>query len=268
MSGRDTTTPVSDDRDAVAGGESDRQHRTRIVVIVEILLGAVLYSSWLLELVLPTGLDPSRAYVSELAALDQPYGLIFRTGDLLTGVLLTVTAAVALTLRPRRILTTIGWVGLAVFAISTALDSRMPLECSAHASAACAAREQAGLLDEARLAHALTSVGAATAAGVSVFAFIIAAYRYGWPHWLRWVGIAIVITYVVGNVWTVFAIDMDGRGDEVWLLGYAQRLQLVAVTSWIVYLALCTAFGHSRVPGHDRVPRETAPPPATTESGS
>ncbi|MFF0817688.1 DUF998 domain-containing protein [Rhodococcus sp. NPDC003318] len=213
-----------------------------MVVIVSVLLGAILYSSWLLELVLPTGLDPSRAYVSELAALDQPYGLIFRTGDLVTGILLTIAAVAALTLRPRRLLTTIGWVGLAVFAVSTALDSRMPLECSAHASAACAAREQAGLLDQARLAHALTSVGAATAAGVSVFAFIIAAYRYRWPHWLRWVGIAIVLTYVVGNVWTVFAIDMDGRGDEVWLLGYAQRLQLVAVTGWIVYLALVAAW--------------------------
>lgn len=215
--------------------------RTRSVVVAGTLVGAVLYSSWLLEWVLPTGLDPSRAYVSELAALDQPYGLLFRTGDLLTGVVLAATAGLALTLRPRRVLTTIGWIGLAVFAVSTALDSRMPLACSAHASAACAAREQAGLLDESRLAHALTSVGAATAAGVSVLAVIVAAYRYRWPHLLRWVGIAIVVTYLLGNAWTLFAIDMDGRGDEVWLLGYAQRLQLVAVTGWIVYLALCTA---------------------------
>lgn len=223
----------------------DRQARTRTAVIGAIALGAVLYSSWLLEWVLPTGLDPSRAYVSELAALDQPYGLIFRTGDLLTGIVLTVAAGLALTLHPRRVLTSIGWMSLAVFAISTALDSRMPLVCSAHASAACAAREQAGLLNDARLEHALTSVGAATAAGVSVFAFIVAAYRYRWPHWLRWVGIAIVVTYLIGNAWTLFAIDMDGRGDEVWLLGYAQRLQLVAVTGWIVYLGLCAAYGRS-----------------------
>ncbi len=222
---------------------ADPQHRVRTAVVVALVVGAVTYSSWLLEWVLPTGLDPSRAYTSELAALDQPYGLLFRTADLLTGILLTVTAGVALTLRPRRPLTTVGWVALAVFAIATVLDSRMPLECSAHGSAACAAREQAGLLDEARLAHALTSVSAATAAGVSVFAFILAAYRYGWPHRLRWTGIGIVVVYLIGNAWTLFAIDMDGRGDEVWLLGYAQRLQLVAVTGWIVYLALCTVYG-------------------------
>ncbi|MGW4479814.1 DUF998 domain-containing protein [Rhodococcus triatomae] len=229
--------------------DRDPQRRTRTIVVASILLGAVLYSSWLLELVLPTGLDSSRAYVSELAALDQPYGLIFRTGDLLTGILLTVAAVLALTLQPRRILTTIGWLGLAVFAISTALDSRMPLECSAHASPACAAREQAGLLDQARLAHALTSVGAATAAAVSVFAFILAAYRYRWPRWLLWVGVGVVVTYMIGNVWTVFAIDMDGRGDEVWLLGYAQRLQLVAMTGWIVYLALVAIRQQPPAPG-------------------
>lgn len=246
---------------------ADPQYRSRLAVVCGVVLGAVLYSSWVLEWVLPTGLDPSRAYVSELAALDQPYGLIFRTGDLLTGIVLAVTALFAVTLRPRRLLTTIGWIGLAVFAVSTMLDSRMPLECSAHASAACAAREQAGLLDQSRLAHALTSVGAATAAAVSVLAFILAAFRYRWPHWLRWVGVAIVLTYLVGNVWTVFAIDMDGRGDEVWLLGYAQRLQLVATTAWIVYAALCAAYGQSAA----LVPRGTTaldrPPPGTGASG-
>lgn len=257
----DRTAQVSATPTAPVPDRTDGQRRTRTAVIATILLGAVIYSSWLLELVLATGLDPSRAYVSELAALDQPYGLIFRTGDLITGVLLTGAAVLALTLRPRRLLTTIGWIGLAVFAISTILDSRMPLECSAHASAACAAREQAGLLDEARLAHALTSVGAATAAGVSVFAFIIAAYRYRWPHWLRWVGVAVVVTYLIGNAWTVFAIDMDGRGDEVWLLGYAQRLQLVAVTGWIVYLALCAAFGRSGPDARAESTRGTAPSP-------
>lgn len=221
------------------GAEPQRRERTALVVLL--VLGPVLYSTWLLGWFLSSHLDQSRAYASELAALDQPWGLFYRTGDLLTGIVLTAAALLALWLRPRRLLTTVGWVGLGVFAVATILDSRMPLDCAAHASAACAAREQAGLLDESRFLHASTSTIAATAAAVSVFAFIIAAFRYDWPRWTRWGGLAVVVTYMVGNAWTLFAIDMDGRGDEVWLLGYAQRLQLVAVTGWLVYLALIAA---------------------------
>lgn len=218
--------------------DADPRRRTRTVLVVLLAVGAVTYTSWLLELVLPTGLDPSRAYISELAALDQPYGFLFRTADLVTAGLLLAAAALALTLRPRRALTTVGWAALGVFAVATAADSRMPLQCSAHASARCAALENAGAFDDARLLHATTSTAASTAAAVSVFAFIVAAYRYGWPRWLRWTGIAIVVVYVVGTVWTLYAIHADGRGDEFWLLGYAQRLQLLAVSGWIAYAAL------------------------------
>jgi hypothetical protein len=220
---------------------SDTQRWIRRILIGLLVLGAVLYTSWMLEQVLPTGLDPSRAYVSELAALDQPYGFLFRTGDLITGIVLATAAGFGLALRPRLLLTTIGWIGLGVFAVSTFLDSRMPLACSAHASSECAGREEGGLLQAARSLHALTSSAAATAAAVSVFAFILAAYRYGLPRPLRWYGVGVVVLYLVGTVWTLFAVDMDGRGDEVWLLGYAQRLQLLATTGWIVFAALLTA---------------------------
>ncbi|MFD4295383.1 DUF998 domain-containing protein [Rhodococcus sp. NPDC058505] len=211
--------------------------RVRVVVVVLLAVGAVSYTSWLLELVLPTGLDPARAYTSELAALDQPYGFWFRTADLVTGAILLTAALLAAALLPRRPLTTTGWVALGVFGIATAADSRMPLHCSAHASARCAALEAAGVYDQARLLHASTSTVAATSAAVSVFAFILAAYRYGWPGWLRWTGIAIVVGYVAGLAWTLWAVRADGHGDEVWLLGYAQRLQLLAVSGWIAYAA-------------------------------
>lgn len=211
------------------------------VLVALLAIGAVTYTSWLLELVLPTGLDPARAYTSELAALDQPYGFLFRTADLVTGVILLVAAILAVTLRSR-LLTTIGWAALGVFAVATIADSRMPLHCAAHAGAQCAALEDAGIYDDARLLHGTTSASAATAAAVSVLAFLVAAYRYGWPRWLRWSVVGIVATYVVGTVWTLWAVDADGRGDDFWLLGYAQRLQLLAVSGWIAYLALVAAW--------------------------
>lgn len=220
------------------GVVADSRRRTRTVLVVLLAVGAVTYTSWLLELVLPTGLDPSRAYTSELAALDQPYGFLFRTADLVTAGILLVAAILAVWLRPRQVLTSVSWVALGLFAVATAADSRMPLHCSAHASARCAALEDAGVYDDARLLHETTSTTAATTSAVSVIAFIIAAYRYGWPRWLRATGIAIVVTYVVGTAWTLWAVNADGRGDEFWLLGYAQRLQLLAVSGWIGYAAL------------------------------
>ena len=216
-------------------------HRRASVLVALLAIGAVTYTSWLLELVLPTGLDPARAYTSELAALDQPYGFLFRTADLVTGVVLLVAAILALTLR-RRLLTTIGWAALGMFAVATMADSRMPLHCAAHAGAQCAALEDAGVYDDARLLHETTSASAATRNASTDTAAAVAAYRYGWPRWLRWSVVGIVATYVVGTVWTLWAVDADGRGDDFWLLGYAQRLQLLAVSGWIAYLALVAAW--------------------------
>ncbi|WP_369211997.1 DUF998 domain-containing protein, partial [Streptomyces flavofungini] len=65
-----------------------------------LLLGALLYSTWTVEAVLPTGLPPLRSYVSELAAEGEPYGAFFRTTDLLAGLLVLAGAVGALL--PRR----------------------------------------------------------------------------------------------------------------------------------------------------------------------
>ncbi|MFC7448327.1 DUF998 domain-containing protein [Rhodococcus daqingensis] len=214
------------------------QRRTRIATLTLLVVGAVLYSSWLLELVLPTGLDPTEAFASELAALDQPYGFVFRTGDLCTGIILTVAGVLGLTLRPRRALTTVGWAALVVFAISTAADSRMPLSCAAHASAQCAALEAAGLSESARL-HAVTSWFAAVSAAVSGLAFIAAAFRYRWPRGQRVFGVVLLCAYLAGTVWLYFATG----GGDVWGLGVAQRLQLAATTGWLIFVALHTSRG-------------------------
>ncbi|MEU7294640.1 DUF998 domain-containing protein [Streptomyces exfoliatus] len=56
-------------------------------------LGALAYTAWVLEVVVGTGLDPVRTYVSELAAADQPLGGLFRATDLVAGVLVLTGAA-------------------------------------------------------------------------------------------------------------------------------------------------------------------------------
>ncbi|MFF1510730.1 DUF998 domain-containing protein [Streptomyces sp. NPDC058326] len=59
-------------------------------------LGALVYTAWALEVLLTTGLDPVRTYVSELAAADQPFGGLFRATDLAAGLLVLAGAVTGL----------------------------------------------------------------------------------------------------------------------------------------------------------------------------
>ncbi|MGV9268793.1 DUF998 domain-containing protein [Kitasatospora sp. NPDC003701] len=68
----------------------------RLAVAVLLLLSAVAYTAWVLEVVLSTGLDPVQAYISELAAEDQPLGGLFRATDLVAGLAVLAAAGTAL----------------------------------------------------------------------------------------------------------------------------------------------------------------------------
>ncbi|MFJ6581418.1 DUF998 domain-containing protein [Streptomyces sp. NPDC091368] len=63
---------------------------------VLLALGALAYTAWLLEVLVVTGLDPVRTYVSELAAADQPLGGLFRATDLAAGLLVLAGALTGL----------------------------------------------------------------------------------------------------------------------------------------------------------------------------
>ncbi|MGB8946540.1 MAG: DUF998 domain-containing protein, partial [Streptomyces sp.] len=86
-----------------------------VAVSAFLMLGAVAYSAWILEVFLGTGLSPLTSYVSELAARDQPFSTLFRTTDLTAGLLILAGAAGALLWLPRRWSTVVGWAGLALF---------------------------------------------------------------------------------------------------------------------------------------------------------
>ncbi|MEU1025677.1 DUF998 domain-containing protein, partial [Streptomyces sp. NPDC005904] len=80
-----------------------------------LLLGALLYTTWTVETLLPTRLSPLRTYVSELAATDQPYGTFFRSFDLLAGLLVLAGALSALGWLRCRGRAAAGWTGIALF---------------------------------------------------------------------------------------------------------------------------------------------------------
>ncbi|QBJ96575.1 DUF998 domain-containing protein [Rhodococcus sp. ABRD24] len=191
-------------------------------------LGAVLYSSWVLAFFLNTGEGPFEGFASQLAATDQEYGILYRSGDLLTGIVLTVAAMLGLTMMPRRFLTTVGWISLGVFAVGTIADSRLPLRCS---KPACEATQ----VPLTHQWHALTSTVSVTAAVVSALAFIIAIYVYRAPRAMWWAGLTVVALFLIGTLWMLVGVD-DPSGSHSWL-GFAQRVELLSMSGWMVLVA-------------------------------
>ncbi|MGW7083338.1 DUF998 domain-containing protein [Streptomyces sp. NPDC054871] len=209
-----------------------------LAVAALLTLGAVAYSTWILEAFLGTGLSPLSSYVSELAAQDQPYGTLFRTADLTAGLLVLAGAVGALLWLPRRWSTVVGWAGLALFGAATAVDSRLPLSCAPTADAACVAREGAGLVPAAHEAHAVSSSVAVTGALVGMVALTLAARRRGFPPSLAGsLALLLVLLELAATAWTLASVAAFDAGHGTWGLGVGQRLQVLLIAVWLGLLA-------------------------------
>ncbi|KOV12088.1 hypothetical protein ADK60_33260 [Streptomyces sp. XY431] len=216
-----------------------------------LLLSAVAYTAWVLEVVLSTGLDPVQAYISELAAEDQPLGGLFRATDLVAGLAVLAAALLALSAfhlrRPvprepgaspgRRPWAAGGWAALALFGAATAADSRLPLSCAPTSDEMCAARETAGLVPATHTAHAVTSSLAVLGALGGLTALTVAARRYHrWPPVRRY-GPWLLGAEVLATGWSLGAIAAFEAGHGTWALGAGQRLQVLLVALWLALLA-------------------------------
>lgn len=214
----------------------------RWVTVAGTALGMVLYSNWLLEFAFNLRLPDADAFISELAAADQPYSAWFRGMDLAAAGLLATAAAAGIALSSRG-LTKLGWWMLGAFAVATGLDSSVwSLVCAPHSDALCATREAAGAVPLGHRLHTLSSIAAVVAAFGSLIPFVLADAIGGHtPRLLRRLGQLVLAALSAATVWTLTAVAIDdtGRDGDV---GIAQRAQLVAVAGWLVYLALRSAW--------------------------
>ncbi|MCH0539079.1 DUF998 domain-containing protein [Streptomyces sp. MUM 203J] len=231
------------------------------LVAVLLALGAVAYSSWLPEAALGTGLDPVQSYVSELAATDRRLGGVFRTADLVSGTLLVVAALWALAVSARRRWAVTGWVGLALFGAATAADSRLPLSCAPTADAACAAREDAGLVPLTHAAHAVSSSVAVAGALTAMAALTLAARRYGWWPPVARTGAVLLVLAGTATVWTLAAVAAFEADRGHWGLGAAQRLQVLLIALWLLTLAWALLREGRDAPGRREAPSARAEAP-------
>ena len=208
-----------------------------------LVVAGVVYSAFLVTPLFGTRLDPARSYVSELAALDQPHDLVFRTVDALVG-LVVVAAAVHLVRRPGT--RAVRWAGVALglFGVATLLDAAAPMTCAPSADAACAAAEasRSALVFGV---HEVTSVAANGAAILAVVLLAVARSRgrtasqpasplegamlVGLPL-VAVPGLLVVLEETVG-------LGLAG------VVGWVQRVQVLALSGVLVTIGLVVLRG-------------------------
>ena len=179
---------------------------------------------------------PSQAtdYVSELIATDQPLSGLLRAADYATAALIGFGVIVsAVGGRVRGGMAVLAWATLALFAVATSLDSAWAMSCAPHADPACAAREAAGAVPLTHQLHTVSSVIAVAAAVISLTAFLrIDAQERTGPRVHR-LGLGVLAGLAATTVATVVSVILDSAD-----LGVAQRLQLLSMSGWLVYVAL------------------------------
>jgi hypothetical protein len=226
--------------------ETIRQRRSlapalRWVAVTGAVVGAVLYSNWLLEMAFTRTLPDPDLYISELAAADQPYGEWFRGCDLAAATVLLVAAAAALIgVRGSR-WSIRGWWAVAVFTGATVLDNTVwKLVCAPSSEAPCAAREASGTVPIGHQLHWLSSGIVLAAAMLSLFAFVKADVCEGASTRVRRLGVFMLAALTVTAISTGIAIIIDSA-DHIGVVGIAQRAELTAFAGWLIYVAVRTA---------------------------
>ncbi|GAA3118685.1 alpha/beta fold hydrolase [Streptosporangium carneum] len=213
------------------------RRRTTLVAAGAFLLSGLCYAAWAPLQFLNPGIDRYTAYVSELAAADQPWSWPVRAADVLAGAACLVGVALVPDERPGRA-GAAGWLGLALFGVMTVLDAGFfPLDCAVLSDPSCAAAEAAGRVSAAHRIHTVTSSLALAGAVVSLLALPVSALRRRrWPL-LAHGGAVLAVLMAVTTAWTLTLVAAPATTGLRGPVGIAQRLQVGVVAFWLLLVA-------------------------------
>ncbi|MBF6047532.1 DUF998 domain-containing protein [Streptomyces sp. NRRL B-1677] len=201
-------------------------------------VAAVAYNAWVLEFLLPTGLDPRHSYVSELYAADQPFHVLFGVVEVVTALLVAAGAALLARRAGSDRWSVAGQWALVAFAASSVADVVVPMRCAPSVNRACEAVNPW---------HTATSALAHAALFASMALMVTAAVRgTRWPlvrRWGSWVLAAALVT-AVSTVGPLF-------GRPGWH-GVPQRAHLLLVGVWLALLAASPGIRRTRGRGRHR----------------
>ncbi|MFI1680593.1 DUF998 domain-containing protein [Streptomyces sp. NPDC020607] len=192
-------------------------------VVVPLAVAALLYNAWLLEAVVPTGLDARHSYVSELYAEGSPYRWLFGGLELSCAVLV-VAGATAGGMRAVGGVARTGWWALAGVGVSSVADVLMPMTCVPSLQPGCRSVHPA---------HTLTSAAVHFCLFASMILIIWDARKRGRPENVtRW-GPPLGAAALVSSLCTVGPLIGYGGWH-----GAAQRCHLLLVGAWLAMLSL------------------------------
>lgn len=202
----------------------------RSVIRWVLAIGVVVsYNSWVLTVFSPRP-HALAGYISELAADDQPFSWIFRSGDLIAGALMIVIAVLGLTAETTRlgrwrkgISAAVGITGAATIA---AIAYNLP--CAPSFDDACYLAQQAHPFSPDIIAHAMTS-GIVTVAALASMLMAVFVYRGRARAAVIVVIVLVIMTELLGGL-----IEEGWRSGQ----GYVQVVQILLVSVWIGHCAL------------------------------
>ncbi|MGN7133084.1 DUF998 domain-containing protein [Rhodococcoides corynebacterioides] len=201
------------------------------------VLAAVVYSGWPLELLVHSPLDPTRSYLSENAALTQPHSALFRTFDVVAAVLVLVCVA-----------GTRNWARwsrwwraaaalLAVFAVSTVVDAAFPLRCAPSLNPRCSAAQAEGSLG---IGHSVHSVASSVALGAVVLSALASAVALARSPARRRARVPVRVSTVLAAVLVLISVVMTAAAladsHPMGLpagAGVVQRVQTVLIAVYL-----------------------------------
>lgn len=226
-----------------------RLHGTRLPTRVLLVIAAVLYLGFPYEALATFPLDPSKSYLSELAASDQPMAGLFRLLDAATAVLVLISATVLL-LRARggAGLVRAATIALGVFAAATLGDVLFPMSCATSASVECARADAALALGPVHQIHTVTSVAALVGAVVSAGLLTISTVRTAAPLVTKSAFVALFGLLLVSS-FVISAAALGGASEGVLPdgAGYVQRVQTALISVYLVcFAAVATSGARSR----------------------
>jgi len=204
-------------------------------------LAGFCFNNWLFGLVLNHHLLFSRGAVSELSALDQPHQLLFRSLDVVAGILFVALAAVLARTTPRR--RGYKWLvyGTAALGIANVLDAFQPLACSETLNKSCVIPVQVSLSHLSIPTHGYSSI-------VIAICYLLLPLA-GWAYAkglkaknFKFLSVALTVLATAYLLAAVLEYLISGTfSDKAW--GPTQEVQMLLLGIWFVLWAWNISLG-------------------------
>ncbi|PDP85531.1 DUF998 domain-containing protein [Glycomyces fuscus] len=206
---------------------------------VAAVVAAVVYSLWVVEVVLPGG----SAVDGALADRGADFARFLESAHRIASILVVIAAGVGLGLGARERtghLLAVSWWCMLLFGAASLAATLFPGPCVASTDVPCAAESLAEGVAGATAAQALVALVALLAALASVVVLAVDRRRMGDGRWplVAVVAALQLVTAVAVLVVAVRAYAGGGDGDPGVVFGNLQRVHLAAVALWLLTVGL------------------------------